>query len=345
MDESIRRVFSGSPYERRYGFCRALRSGRRIEVAGTAPIPASGEELAPDARGQMLRCGAILAAALRELGAGLEHVVRTRMFITDPADADAIGAAHGELFAGGRPPVATMVVTRLLDPRWRIELEAEAELPEDGAARGVSSELPGLAANDVASDVAKEGARAAGGAEPSFANPAGDAAAAAATYVRNLLDLLGEREPLGVLERTLEELPAAVAGLDEAALRRPERPGKWSVLQVVQHLADSDLVWAYRVRRILTEERPRISGYDQDRWAERLRYEQARLDEALAQFAVVRRANLRLLRALDTGEWHRVGLHAERGEESVAHLVKLYAAHDLVHLRQIARIRAALDTP
>lgn len=338
MEESIRRVFSGSPYEQRYGFCRALRRGRRIEVAGTAPIPPAGEELAPDARGQMLRCGEILSRALAELGAGLEHVVRTRMFITDPADADEIGAAHGELFGGAHAPVATMVVTRLLDPRWRIELEAEAELPED--AKGATASAPRGAA--VGRAMEDEPMDAADTPEPSFANPAGSAAADAATYVRNLLALLGDREPLENLERTLEELPAAVKGLDEAALRRPEKPGKWSVLQVVQHLADSDLVWAYRVRRILADDRPAISGYDQDLWAERLRYADARLEDALEQFAAVRRANLRLLRALSPGEWSRIGIHAERGEESIAHLTKLYAAHDLVHLRQIARIRAAV---
>lgn len=122
------RVGSGSPYEPRYGFCRALRRGSRVEVAGTAPIPPAGEELRPDAYGQMLRCGEIARAALAELGAGLEHVVRTRMFVTDPADADEVGRAHRELF-GAHPPVATMVVTRLLDPRWRVEIEVEAELP------------------------------------------------------------------------------------------------------------------------------------------------------------------------------------------------------------------------
>lgn len=339
MDESIRRVFSGSPYEQRYGFCRALRRGRRIEVAGTAPIPPPGEELAPDARGQMLRCGEILARALADLGAGLEHVVRTRMFITDAADADEIGAAHGELFGGAHPPVATMVVTRLLDPRWKIELEAEAELPKD-AAGATANARPGAAIERATED--EPMVDVADTPEPSFANPAGSAAADAGTYVRNLLALLGDREPLENLERTLEELHAAVKGLDEAALRRPEKPGKWSVLQVVQHLADSDLVWAYRVRRILADDRPAISGYDQDLWAERLRYADARLEDALEQFAAVRRANLRLLRALAPDQWSRVGIHAERGEESIAHLTKLYAAHDLVHLRQIARIRAAV---
>ena len=129
MDDGTLRIQSGSPYEARYGFCRALRRGRRIEIAGTAPIPRPGEPLAGDAYRQMLRCGEIAAEALHRLGGKLENVVRTRMFITAPADADEVGRAHRELF-GGAPPVATMVVTRLLDPAWKVELEAEAELPE-----------------------------------------------------------------------------------------------------------------------------------------------------------------------------------------------------------------------
>jgi len=133
MRDETRRVHSGSPYEKRFGFCRALRRGRRIEVAGTAPIPRPGEPLAGDAYAQMLRCGEIAAEALQKLGGRLEHVVRTRMFITDAADSDAVGRAHEELF-GAAPPVATMVIARLLDTAWKVELEVEAELPEDGAA-------------------------------------------------------------------------------------------------------------------------------------------------------------------------------------------------------------------
>jgi enamine deaminase RidA (YjgF/YER057c/UK114 family) len=121
------RVRSGSPYEARYGFCRALRRGRRVEVAGTAPIPRAGEPLASDAYRQMLRCGEIAAEALARLGARPEDVVRTRMYITDPAEADDVGRAHREVF-GAAEPVATMIVTRLLDPGWKIELEVEAEL-------------------------------------------------------------------------------------------------------------------------------------------------------------------------------------------------------------------------
>lgn len=124
------RVRSGSPYEERYGFCRAIRRGRRVEVAGTAPIPRAGEALAADAYRQMLRCGEIAGEALARLGAKPEDVVRTRMYITDPAEADEVGRAHRELYGSG-PPVTTMIVTRLLDPKWKVELEVEAELASD----------------------------------------------------------------------------------------------------------------------------------------------------------------------------------------------------------------------
>lgn len=119
-------VTSGSPYEGRYGFVRARRVGDRILVAGTAPIPPPGEQVAATAHGQMLRCGHIVAEALAELGADVGQVVRTRMFITDPSEADEVGRAHAEVF-GAAAPVATMVVVAaLLDPAWKVELEVEA---------------------------------------------------------------------------------------------------------------------------------------------------------------------------------------------------------------------------
>lgn len=122
------RVRSGSPYEEAYGFSRGVRIGDRIEIAGTAPIPPPGDRVAPTAYDQMLRCGEIALDALEQLGATAGDVVRTRMYITDPSDADEVGRAHGELF-GRAAPVATMVVVAaLLDPSWKIELEVEAQL-------------------------------------------------------------------------------------------------------------------------------------------------------------------------------------------------------------------------
>ena len=117
---------STSPFEPVFGFSRAIRVGNRIDVAGTAPIPPEGEPTAATAHDQMLRCGEIMLAAIAELGGAAGDVIRTRMYITDPSDANAIGLAHKELF-GEASPVATMVVVAaLLDPSWKVEAEAVA---------------------------------------------------------------------------------------------------------------------------------------------------------------------------------------------------------------------------
>jgi enamine deaminase RidA (YjgF/YER057c/UK114 family) len=122
-----RRVVSGSPYEARFSFCRALRTADRVLVAGTAPIWPDGS-CDPDAGVQARRCYEIILQALAELGAEPRHVVRTRVYITDAAHTEAVGHAHGEVFAGS-PPVNTMVVVAaLVDERWKVEIEAEAVL-------------------------------------------------------------------------------------------------------------------------------------------------------------------------------------------------------------------------
>ncbi len=119
------RAESGSPYETRYGFSRAVRVGDRVVVADTAPIWSDGT-CDPDVGAQAMRCLTIIESALAELGASCEDVVRTRIYVTDPADADAVGAAHREFFDRARPAATMVVVAGLLDPRWRVEIEAEA---------------------------------------------------------------------------------------------------------------------------------------------------------------------------------------------------------------------------
>lgn len=177
-----------------------------------------------------------------------------------------------------------------------------------------------------------------------FANPASSDMSQTLSYVSSLLNLLGDRDPLAVMRQTPDELCDAVASVPQHDLSRPEAPGKWSVLHVVQHLADSELVGAFRFRMILAHDRPAIPGYDQDLWADRLRYNESDIGEALSEFTTLRRANLRLLERASHAERERVGVHAERGEESLNHLMKLYAAHDLVHLRQLARIRRTVES-
>jgi enamine deaminase RidA (YjgF/YER057c/UK114 family) len=118
-------VSSGSPFEEPFGYSRATRVGDRVIVSGTAPVWPDGT--CPDDAGvQARRCLQIIEAAVSELGASLSDVVRTRIFITSVADAEVIGAVHGELFRHVRPATSMVVVAGLLDPRWKVEIEAEA---------------------------------------------------------------------------------------------------------------------------------------------------------------------------------------------------------------------------
>ena len=176
-----------------------------------------------------------------------------------------------------------------------------------------------------------------------YANPAGDAAATK-TYVDALLDLVGDRDPLEIFAALPARVEELTRGLDDATLRKPEREGKWSMLYIIQHLADAELVSGFRYRMMLTQDTPPLAGYDQDAFASRLRYDEVTLDEAFEQLRVFRRANLRILRGLTDAERQRGSMHSERGFETIDRLMHLHAAHDLVHTRQLERVRAAVTT-
>ena len=120
-----RLISSGSPFEATIGFSRAVRADNRVVVAGTAPVWPDGSCPA-DAATQARRCLEIILAALAEAGAGPGDVVRTRMYIVSSADAAQVGAVHAEVFGSVRPAATMVVVAALLDPRWRVEIEAEA---------------------------------------------------------------------------------------------------------------------------------------------------------------------------------------------------------------------------
>jgi enamine deaminase RidA (YjgF/YER057c/UK114 family) len=121
-----RHIASGSPYEPIVGFSRAVRAGSHVYVAGTAPIMPNGAEPPPDAYGQMRRCLEIVLAALTEAGASAADVVRTRTYLTRAEDWEEAGRAHGEVFADIRPTNAIIVVRGFVDPRWIVEIEADA---------------------------------------------------------------------------------------------------------------------------------------------------------------------------------------------------------------------------
>lgn len=175
-----------------------------------------------------------------------------------------------------------------------------------------------------------------------FTNPASSSKEDAAAYTAALLDLLGKQDPLDVLEQTPSVVRDLIGGIDAARLRQPEAPGKWSIRHVLAHLADSELVGGWRYRMILAHDRPPIQGYDQDAWANSLWYDAAEPQLSLDAFSALRRWNLRIVRTAAPDQLKRVGVHAERGAESIEHLVKLYAGHDLLHRRQIERILKAV---
>jgi len=167
----------------------------------------------------------------------------------------------------------------------------------------------------------------------------------ARAYTASLIATLGTRDPVEVLRTTPAGLRAGVQGLASRELATPEAPGKWSLAQLIQHLEHSEMVGAFRFRMVLAHDRPVIPPYDQDLWVAGI---PAAADDAAAAVAaaldnidVLRRSLVGVLARLSPAQRGRVGLHAERGEESIDHMARMYAGHDLVHLRQMARIRAA----
>lgn len=123
-------VSSGSPDEARFGFSRAVRVGDHVSVAGTAPIAADGATACPgDPVGQARRCLDIIVAALAQAGAGPEHVVRTRIMVTDASFWQPVAQEHGRVFGDARPACTVVEVTGFIDPEWLVEIEADAIVP------------------------------------------------------------------------------------------------------------------------------------------------------------------------------------------------------------------------
>jgi enamine deaminase RidA (YjgF/YER057c/UK114 family) len=126
----LRRISGHSPYEPVFGFSRAVVVGGRILVAGTAPVPADASPPPSGPYAQARLCLDLIGEALAQAGAGLEHVVRTRMYLTDAGHWREVARAHGEVFAQTRPAATAVIVAGLLDPAWLVEIEAEAALPQ-----------------------------------------------------------------------------------------------------------------------------------------------------------------------------------------------------------------------
>ncbi len=157
-------------------------------------------------------------------------------------------------------------------------------------------------------------------------------------YIRRILGYVEGHNPLRVQEATPRRLARLIRGRSRAQLRRRPAPGKWSVAEILAHLAEAELVGGYRMRMILSANRTPIQAFDQDKWAHVSRYARQDPKHSLELFSALRRSNLALLRSLKPPQWRMYGVHAERGKETVARVATLFAGHDINHTRQIEKI-------
>ncbi|MEP6917369.1 MAG: DinB family protein [Acidobacteriota bacterium] len=162
-------------------------------------------------------------------------------------------------------------------------------------------------------------------------------------YVERLTGLVGGREPREILRNTPSTIEELITARPDTDLRWTTAPERWSVAAILAHLADAEIVSAYRVRMILASPGTPIQAFDQDQWAAAFHYGDRDPFASLTLFRSLRTAWLSLLEVVDDRWLDRYGVHQERGQESVRHLLQLYAGHDLNHLSQVERLLAELD--
>ena len=157
-------------------------------------------------------------------------------------------------------------------------------------------------------------------------------------YIQRILGYIEGKEPLRVQRETPRKLAAIVRKLSKKQLSRKAAPDKWSITEILAHLADTEIVGAWRLRHVIGNSGAPIQAFDQNVWASTFNYAQRDPKQSLEVFRLLRENNLAMLKALPKELWENYGMHQERGKESVAHIVRMYAGHDLNHLGQIERI-------
>lgn len=160
-------------------------------------------------------------------------------------------------------------------------------------------------------------------------------------YIERILGNLKGQDALKVQAGTPKKLERLVKKASASKLRKRPAPGKWSAAEIVTHLADCEIVLGWRVRQILSAPGTPLQAFDQDAWAASGHYEKRDGRKSLELFRMLREQNLALLKTLAPEQWKHHGMHAERGVETIEHLVRLMAGHDLNHLAQVERILAA----
>ena len=160
-------------------------------------------------------------------------------------------------------------------------------------------------------------------------------------YKQRIMGYSDGQDPLKVQAATASKIEKLIKGVPKARLTKRPAPGKWSVGEILAHIADTELVAGYRMRSILGAPGTPIPAFDQDKWAEAEHYDKQDPKLSLSVYRTVREANLRLMKLLRPEQWKQFGMHAERGEESVERLSQMMAGHDLNHLGQIVAILAS----
>jgi hypothetical protein len=159
-------------------------------------------------------------------------------------------------------------------------------------------------------------------------------------YIQRMLGQVDGQHPLKVQAATARKIKTLIKGKSAAKLRKHPAPDKWSVAEIITHLLDAEIVGGYRMRMILGAPGGPIPAFDQNAWVAANHYDQRDAHQSLAHFAAVREANLALLKTLTPEQWKHHGMHAERGHETIEHIARMYAGHDLNHLKQIQNIVA-----
>lgn len=157
-------------------------------------------------------------------------------------------------------------------------------------------------------------------------------------YIQRILGHVEGQDALKVQAATAKKLEKLVKGVSAAKLRKRPAPEKWSVAEILAHLADTEIAGSWRIRAILGAPGTPIQAFDQDAWVAATHYEKCDPKKAIERFRVLREANIALYKLLTPEQWKSHGIHAERGVETVEHIARLYAGHDLNHVRQIEAI-------
>jgi uncharacterized damage-inducible protein DinB len=157
-------------------------------------------------------------------------------------------------------------------------------------------------------------------------------------YIQRMLSLVGDKEPLEVQRETAKTLAKLIKPLTRKQLSQRPKPGKWSITEILAHLADSEIVLSWRMRLVICQNGSLLQSTDQDMWEQTLDYHRHDPKVSLEIFRVLREHNLRMLKALPQNLWENYGMHSERGKETLAHIVRMYAGHDLNHLAQMEKI-------